>query len=83
MADLKVAQLLVKRELLLIIRVPLRVGLCRLAVADEAGGKGCPVLFAGRGGKTEDRAAERTGLVGQRGPNFSAQNIRLDLPPDG
>ena len=43
MADLKVAQLLVKRELLLIIRVPLRVGLCRLAVADEAGGKGCPV----------------------------------------
>ena len=43
MADLKVAQLLVKRELLFIIRVPLRVGLCRLAVADEAGGKGCPV----------------------------------------
>ena len=62
--------------------MPLRVGHRCLSVADEAGSKGRPVFLAGCGGKAEDRAAERAGLVGQRGPNFSAQDICLDLPPD-
>ena len=43
MADLKFPQILVELVLLLIVGVALGVGAGGFAVADEAGGKGCPV----------------------------------------
>ena len=61
----------------------LGVGAGGFAVADEAGGQGRAVFFAGRGGQTQDGAAERAGLLGQRGQELRVQDIGLDLPPDG
>ena len=83
MADFKFPQILVELVLLLIVGVALGIGAGGFAVADEAGGQGRAVFFAGRGGQTQDGAAERAGLLGQRGQQLRVQDIGLDLPPDG
>lgn len=73
MADFKFPQILVELVLLLIVGVALGVGAGGFAVADEAGGQGRAVFFAGRGGQTQDGAAERAGFLGQRGQELRVQ----------